>query len=168
MTTKVGVRMSGDSVIAAGKGLKVAIATSRTTGKGAHATVVLITGGTAWLEGSGLLRGSVIDVYALSRGTLLGTDFVKSNGTFGATLRVPTRLATGSHTVQLQGFATSHERLAIAVGVAVHKSVTLSIVLAKFGICVPGLKASMKSELSKLAATIRAQGATPVVITGYT
>jgi hypothetical protein len=168
MTTKVGVRVSGDSVVAAGKGLKVAIATSATTGKGTHATVVLITGGTAWLKGSGLLSGSVVDVYAFSRGTLLGTAVVKSNGKFGTTLRVPTGLATGSHTVQLQGFATSHKRLAIAVGIAVRKSLTVSVVLAKFGICAPGLKASMKTQLSKLAATIRAQGASSVVITGYT
>ena len=166
--TKVAVKLSGDSVVAAGEGLKVAIATSATTGQGTHATVVLITGGTAWLKGSGFLGGSVIDFYVFSRGTLLGTAVAKSNGTCSATLRVPSGLVVGSHTIQVQGFATSHKRLAIAVGVIVLKSMKLSVVLAKFGVCDPGLKASMKTQLSKLAATIYAQGASSVVITGYT
>ena len=166
--TQVGVKMSGDSVIAAGQGLKVAIAASATTGTATHATVVLITGGTTWVTGSGFLPGSSIDVYAFSRPTLLGTAVAKANGTYSATLRVPSSLAVGSHTIQLQGFASSHNRLAIAVGVVVRKAVTMSVVIAKFGVCSPGLKASMKTQLNKLAATIAAQGASSVIITGYT
>ena len=166
--TEVGVTMSGDSVTAAGQGLKLAIATSATTGKGAHATVVLIKGGTAWFSGSGFLPGSTIDIFAFSRGTLLGTAVAKANGKYSAALGVPTALAVGSHTIQLQGFASSGNRLAVAVGVAVRKSVKLSLVIAKFGVCSPNLKASMKAQLKKLAATILAQGASSVVITGYT
>ena len=167
-TTKVGVTMRGDSVIATGQGLQVVIAASATTGKGTKATVVLITGGTAWFSGSGFLRGSVVAVYAFSRATLLGTGVVKSNGKFSATLRLPAGLAIGSHTIQLQGFATSDKRLAVAIGVAVRKQVTQSIVIGNFGVCSPSLTASMKTQLSNLSATIKAQRASSVVITGYT
>jgi outer membrane protein OmpA-like peptidoglycan-associated protein len=166
-TTKVGVRMSRDSVIATGQGLKVVIAASATTGKGTKATVVLITGGTAWFSGSGFLRGSTVAVYAFSRDTLLGTGVVKSNGKFSATLRLPAGLAIGSHTIQLQGFAQG-KRLAVAIGVAVRKQVTQSIGIGNFGVCSPSLTASMKTQLSNLAATIKAQRASSVVITGYT
>ena len=125
-------------------------------------------GGTARFSGSGFLSGSTVDVYVFSRGTLLGTAVVKSNGKCSVTLRVPTGLATGSHTIQIQGFATSHKSMAVAIGVAVRKHVTRSIVIGNFGACSSSLTAPMKTQLGGLAATVQAQGASSVVVTGYT
>jgi outer membrane protein OmpA-like peptidoglycan-associated protein len=128
---------------------------------------VLITGGTAAFSGSGFLPGSTVDVYAFSKGTLLGRGVVKSNGKFSLTLVVPAGLVAGSDTIQLQGFAQG-KRVALAIGVEVAKHVTQAIVLAKFKVCSLSLTASMKTQLSNLAAMIKAQGASSVVITGYT
>jgi outer membrane protein OmpA-like peptidoglycan-associated protein len=166
-TIKVGVTMSGDTVTAAGQGLAGAIAAGARTGSGPKATVVLITGGTAAFSGSGFLPGSTVDVYAFSKGTLLGRGVVKSNGKFSLTLVVPAGLVAGSDTIQLQGFAQG-KRVALAIGVEVAKHVTQAIVLAKFKVCSLSLTASMKTQLSNLAAMIKAQGASSVVITGYT
>jgi outer membrane protein OmpA-like peptidoglycan-associated protein len=165
-TIKVGVTMSGDTVTAAGQGLAGAIAAGARTGSGPKATVVLITGGTAAFSGSGFLPGSTVDVYAFSKGTLLGRGVVKSNGKFSLTLVVPAGLVAGSHTIQLQGFAQG-KKVALAIGVAVAKHVTQAIAIGNFGVCSSSLTASMKTQLSNLAATIKAQGASSVVITGY-
>jgi hypothetical protein len=97
-TTKLKVTTSGDTVIASG-GLKANFAASATTSKKTHSTLVLITGGTVWLSASGFLRGSVIDIYASSKGTLLGSAVTRSNGPYSATVRVPVRLAIGSDAI---------------------------------------------------------------------
>ena len=167
-TTKIGVTLSGDSVTATGQGLQLVIATSATTGSGSNATVVLITGGSASFSGSGFFPGSTVEVFAFSKGTLLGTAVVKPNGKYSVTLRVPVALVVGSHTIELQGLADSHKKLAVAVGVAVSKRVAQSIVIGNFGTCASSLNASMKAQLNKLATAIHAQGASLVVITGYT
>jgi hypothetical protein len=165
--TSIPVRISTDTLVAAGEGLKVSIAASATTGKASHATVVLIEGGTVVITGAGFLPGSMIDFYAFFRPFLLGRVLVKANGKFSATLRVPRSLSVGPHSVHVQGFAASNKKLCVAIMIAVRKFVTLTVALNKFGVRVPYLTASMKSRLRKLAATILAQGAAQVVLTGY-
>ncbi len=86
---------------------------------GASGSVRLDQGGTVRTDGSGFQAGGSVRVYVLSTPVLLGTLTANASGDFAGSLPVPTTLAPGAHTLQVNGYTASGQVRSISLGIQV-------------------------------------------------
>jgi outer membrane protein OmpA-like peptidoglycan-associated protein len=131
-------------------------------------TIVLVQGGMAKVSGSGFIPGTNVDVYVFSANVFLGAVLVKSNGTYSATLPIPATLSAGNHTVLSQGYVKSGKRASVSAGVVVLAKNRAQLTLFPFAVGSNALTRTMENQINNFAQTLKKDGASSVVVTGYT
>jgi outer membrane protein OmpA-like peptidoglycan-associated protein len=102
-----------------------------------------------------------------SKGTLMGTAVVKADGSYSVTVSVPSTLAAGNHTAQVQGFTSATTRTSFSVGVLVKVSKPTTLTIRNFARNSSRLTTPMRRSLAQLAASIVRHVASSVSITGF-
>ena len=77
----------------------------------------LLPGKTLSISGSGFKPGSSAEIWVFSTPTLLGQVTASSDGSFSKTVTVPSNLASGSHTLQIEGTDSQGLDKALSLGV---------------------------------------------------
>jgi outer membrane protein OmpA-like peptidoglycan-associated protein len=129
--------------------------------------VVLVKNGTAKITGTGFYPASVTDLYIFSPQIFLGSVVVKANGTFLATVRVPTNIAAGHAIVLSQGFVNTGARASVSVGVVVEASNADLLTLFPFATGFATLTTTMDRQLQGFALEVKKTGTKLIVFTGY-
>ena len=91
---------------------------SPTNGEVLESGAILIrAAGDIAVSGRGFEPGSTVEVWVFSTPVLLGTTTVQADGSFAATLSMPSELASGDHTIQAEGLIASGVTRALALGI---------------------------------------------------
>ncbi|HEU4808010.1 MAG TPA: hypothetical protein VFT01_07085, partial [Homoserinimonas sp.] len=75
--------------------------------------------GSMMVRGTGFRPGSMVDVWLLAGSHLLGEVPVAGDGTFARSFRIPSGVATGANTVQVNGVSGSGALRTLSIGVVV-------------------------------------------------
>ncbi|HEY0215103.1 MAG TPA: fibronectin type III domain-containing protein [Cellulomonas sp.] len=81
--------------------------------------LIVHASGSVQVSGSGFAPGSSVDVWLFSTPYLLGQATVGADGTFSASFAMPEDLATGAHTVQMNGVGTDGAVRSLSTGLVV-------------------------------------------------
>ena len=159
--------ITNTSVTARSNGITMTITTNSTISTSTGFTVVLVKNGTAKITGTGFYPASVTDLYIFSPQIFLGSVVVKANGTFLATVRVPTNIAAGHAIVLSQGFVNTGARASVSVGVVVEASNADLLTLFPFATGFATLTTTMDRQLQGFALEVKKTGTKLIVFTGY-
>jgi riboflavin kinase/FMN adenylyltransferase len=85
----------------------------------ADGTLLLDRGGFVEVGGSGFLSGSTAEVWIFSTATFLGTAVVNADGSFEGSFPVDELLASGDHTIQLNGIGADEQVRSSSLGVRI-------------------------------------------------
>jgi outer membrane protein OmpA-like peptidoglycan-associated protein len=171
--SSVTVGSSGFVMVIALQGTSTTYSTAAmsTTGSGVTTTgpasLILTSGTSVAISGSGAKPGSTVQIWVFSTGTLLGTFTVGADGTFTGSLPVPVDLSVGSHTLTGQAVTTSGSTKSLSLGVRVQSKPT-NYAIHGFAFNSFAMNSSVVSQAKLVLAAIIATKATKVTITGYT
>jgi len=167
-TTAGSLGVSNSSVTARGDGVTMTITTSSTISTTTGFTVVLVKGGVAKVTGTGFYPGSVVDLYIFSPQIYLASVVVNANGTYSATVRIPSNVPVGNDIVLSQGFVKSGVRASVSAGIVVDASNAALLTLFPFGTGLSTLTPTMDRQLQGFALEVKKFGTRLIVLTGYT
>ena len=85
----------------------------------ADGTLLLDRGGFVEVGGAGFLAGSTAEVWMFSTATFLGTAIVGADGTFEGAFLIDELLASGDHTIQLNGIGADEKVRSTSLGVRI-------------------------------------------------
>jgi hypothetical protein len=86
---------------------------------GVDGTLLLDRDGSVEVIGSGFLAGSTVEVWMFSTATFLGTAVVGDDGSFTGSFLIDTSVASGEHTIQLNGVGADRRVRSTSLGVRI-------------------------------------------------
>ena len=164
------------AVEVSGDGWKIQIIGSKDVVQGtpldpSSISIVLVQGVDATTNGFGFKPGTIARVYLFSTPILLGETLVKADGTFKATFPVSVKIPVGSHTMQVEGIATSGVQRKADVGLLVQANLAKKIMLLDriyYTTDFWGLTNANKDKLIAIAKTAKKLKYTKIWLYGYT
>lgn len=162
-------------LVASGDGWKLNLAGANAGQKPAELNpegrLVLQPGLFASTAGEGFQPNTDVKVYLFSEPTLLGTLTTDANGKFTGNLPIPTSIAAGNHTLQVNGFGTNAEVRSISLGVVLQvPEVKTATTVVYFAPGSPKIDAKAKAKIKSLVRSVSANGTVTSVevrVTGY-
>ncbi|SEJ65465.1 hypothetical protein [Demequina mangrovi] len=120
---KPAVTAAGNEVGIEGGGIRIGIVARNADGSERELTadgaLIMVNDGIVTVSGEGLLPGSTADVWAFSTPTFIGSVIVGADGTFTQDFAVPSTLAAGEHTLQVNGVNAAGETVSAQTGILV-------------------------------------------------
>ncbi len=89
--------------------------------------IVMTDGGSVRVRGDGFRPGSTVDVWLFSTPYLLGETVVGADGSFSASLPLPSGVEVGNHTVQLNGVGTDSAVRSLSTGITIGAAPSASV-----------------------------------------
>lgn len=129
-----------------------------------NSIVTLSNGVTVDLAGFGLKPGTIVFFTLYSSGLSLGSTTVAADGTYSYAITIPPGISQGAHTLAAKGTAKNGKPFKLSVGVKVTAKKTFTVGPFASGHSVSG---SLSASVQELAALIKDQHKTHVVLTGY-
>jgi hypothetical protein len=116
------------------------------------------------IEGTGFQPNSLVSVYMFSTPTALGTVTTDIYGNFSGAVPVPTSVAPGSHTVQVNGYATSGQVRSLSMAAELRSDMRTSKATAVFKGKSVKLTDKAKKRLNALVQRTKATATQTVVV----
>ncbi|MGA1568975.1 MAG: putative Ig domain-containing protein [Ilumatobacteraceae bacterium] len=115
--------LEGDSVVLSDGDTVFRLAGTLSDGNAATAQsngrLVIDSGGSVRTSGAGFSPGSTVHVWVMSDPIYLGPVTVNADGTFDATLQLPSELPAGDHTIQANGTLADDSTRSMNLGISV-------------------------------------------------
>jgi outer membrane protein OmpA-like peptidoglycan-associated protein len=133
-----------------------------------NATLTFEKGVGANVSGTGFAPLALVSIYVFSEPVLIGKIMTDAKGNFKGTILIPENLATGLHTIQLNGFTVEGKVRTASIAVTVKPKATLLAQRFYFGMGSSQITAKESAKLALLAKQIKKYGNTVVIrVTGY-